>query len=205
MSISIGKVTLGATATLIVAARADRHKLILQAEGTVFIGPAGVSGNTGFPIYPWLSIPEINSRAGTIEIGTSAAIYGMQYESSEVRYLEEYGDGKHGGNSISTYVLQGISGEGEGPVMLVAGQNPTRRQLFIARSGDGLNYISHDIAAVIDNSLRVGPTLIRTLLITDENLFRANERGYKILHTTDEVYTPSLIADETMYVMEVSD
>lgn len=82
-SIHTGQVTLTASvASLIVAARASRHRLIVQFDnGTsnppLAVGDSFVTATSGLLVYPRASSGAAGDLAGYLVLETGAAVYGI--------------------------------------------------------------------------------------------------------------------------------
>ena len=83
----MANVTVGNTATLIVAANSARLSLVIQNNGsaTVYLGPsASVSASNGIPLLTGGSFQEDSGGARMYQ----GDIYGISATSSDVRYWE---------------------------------------------------------------------------------------------------------------------
>ena len=84
-TIATGQVSVAATATLIVAARSGRAKVLIVNHGStdIYVGASGAATNTGALL---LGVP-----GAVFEIETAAAVYGIASSGSQtVSYVEEY-------------------------------------------------------------------------------------------------------------------
>src|SRR5215467_935509 len=84
-NIATGQVTVGATATLIAAARPGRVSITIINNGTtdVFLGPSGVTATTGLLL--------LGIKGTAITISGSAAIYGIVGSGTQiVCFMEQY-------------------------------------------------------------------------------------------------------------------
>jgi hypothetical protein len=78
------QVSVGTTATLLAAARADRAtiRITVTAANTCAIGNAGVTATTGYPLQPTAGV--------SIGIDTSAAVYAACSATTTVGVLEQF-------------------------------------------------------------------------------------------------------------------
>lgn len=84
-TIAAGQITVAATATSIVAARAGRSKVTIVNSGAVdvFLGPAGVTITTGILLN--------GVKGSSVELNTSAAIFGIAASGTQVvSFIETY-------------------------------------------------------------------------------------------------------------------
>jgi hypothetical protein len=182
--------------TLIVPERADRHKLtILDLNNRdVRIGGPNVGFSNGFVIG--------QNLGGTIEYGRitiecAAAVYGFG-GATNVRFIEEYGDGKHGGAQLQAY---NVSGQGLLGPRIIASINSTRRQLFVQEDfQDVVITIGDDL--VDETSFKL--QLMDIVAYGEPILDGVSPRGWVMLRTKDEVLA-YMSEDQGVNVLEIYD
>jgi len=83
-SIATGQISTGTTATLIVATRAARKRVILTvgAANSCAFGPAGVTLTTGFPLQP--------AAGATLTVDSAAALYAVCSATTTISYMEHF-------------------------------------------------------------------------------------------------------------------